>query len=156
MSTTVQLVNLRATTFAHPEVTVAPLATKSKVFKQVNADDYAVNYDLLAGFGVAVSENGTLRPGAVVITGAATLTNTQKLAIVDTDGPGFTLGLPAASGLPDGHRIWIYMRTDGGGNLTVDGAGGDTVLGAANQVLTAAGQVLRLQLEGTNWKAQTV
>ena len=155
MSTTVAFTNLRATSLAHPELTILAGATKSKVYKQVNADDYSARFNSLAGFGVAVSENGTLRPGAVVVTAVTTLT-TQQVALVDTDAPGFVLTLPAASGLDDGYRIWIVMRTDGGGNLTVDGAGADTVLGAANQVLTTAGQTLRLELEGTNWKAQTV
>ena len=155
MSTLVEFTNLRAGPLAHPELTIPAGDTASKTYKQVNADDYSVNFDSLAAFGVAVSEDGVYRPGVVVISAVASLT-TETLAIVDTDGPGFTVTLPAASGLDDGYKIWIVLRTDGGGNLTVDGAGADTVLGAATQVLTDAGDTLRLELEGTNWKAQTV
>jgi hypothetical protein len=160
MSVTVQLQNYTESELAHPEIpNVPPFASgapgsKSRLLKQVNADDYSGRYDALAGMGVRVLEGGTARPGSAVHTAAGTIANTTHIALVDTDGPGFILVLPSAVTVGAGFKMWVFMRTDGGGNLTVDGSGAQTVMGAANQVLTAAGQMLALISDGvSNWEA---
>lgn len=133
----------------------APTVTKTKVVKTVNADDRSANFDRVAKFGIVISENGTLRTGSVVVTGTATLTSAQKVAIVDMTS-SFTLTLAALAGFAVGDQVIVSLRSRVAGTLTVDGSGSETVNGSANATLTAAGQILRLRKETTtNWVTST-
>ena len=156
MASTVALTNLRTSLLAHPLVpnTIAPLTAASRVYKQINADDYDGRFDVLAAFGVVVTEDGTARTGSHISTdGNSFNIGTAQSVLVDTDANGVTATLPDATTVAVGYKVYILMRADGTGDLTVDSAGGD-VLGAASQVLTDAGDALRVKSDGTDWIAQ--
>jgi len=150
MSVSISIVNLRTTPFAHPEFAVIPaLGTATKTLKTVNADDYSANYPLLAAFGVALSAGADPAPGAVFATGAYAMTAADSAVVCDNGAVARTITLPASGTVPDGTTVYVYHRT-GAANITVDGAGADTVNGAATATLTT-GQVLRVAISGTNW-----
>ncbi len=161
MSVTLAVTNCGLRKFSLPGFTTMdalPTVTKTKVVKQVNADDRSTNFDRLGKFGVAISENGTYRTGAVAISGAAVLTATQQVAIC-TIAADYTLGLPALASVPVGHKIFIHLRSRSGGTLTIDGNSSETVLGQANQTTATAGYILRIEKAtagATNWTAQTI
>lgn len=156
MAVTVELRNFTDKPFAHPQFTGSVGAfdggptTKSVELKTVNADDYAVNYDELAGFGVLVLEDSTKRPGWEELTAAGTVADTTHLVEVDTDGTGFTVTLPDPSTVGSGWKIWVHLRTDGGGDLTVDSTAGN-VLGSASQTLADVNDRLIVESDGTDW-----
>lgn len=163
MSTTVVFTNYSDKLWAHPMVSVGVPAfsgttpgTVTKVYKQVQADDYDMRFDALAALGLTVTEDGTARPGVEVnIAGAAfTAAADSHVVVVDSDADGLTMTLQSAATVGEGFKMWIYLRTDGGGDLTVDGSGAETVLGTANQVLADAGDLLAIVSDGTNWIAQ--
>lgn len=163
MSTTVVFTNYSDKLWAHPGIGIGVPAfsgttpgSVSKVYKQVNADDYDMRFDVLAALGLAVSEDGTDRPGVEVdVSGAAfTPALTSHIVVVDTDADGLTMTLQPAGDVGAGFKMWIFVRVDGGGDLTVEGDGAETVLGAANQVLADAGDLLAIVSDGTNWIAQ--
>lgn len=159
MSTTIAVTNTGLRKFAvkgFGVLAATPTVTKTKVVKQVNADDISKNFDLAARFGVVITENGTARPGSVVVTATGPLVAADRTAIVDMTA-NITLTLPALAGVAVGHTIVVFLRTASAGTLTVDGNGAETVLGAANQTYTTAGSVLRIQKESaTNWKAMVI
>lgn len=164
MSTTIAFTNYSTREVAHPELAGSIPAfasgtpgTKSKVYKQVNADDYDIRFDYLAAFGVTVEEDGVARPGLEVDTAGANFTAaaTTQVLVVDTDADGLTVTLQPAATVGAGFKMWIFLRTDGGGDLTVDGDGSETVLGSATQVMADAGDILEIESDGSNWVAHT-
>lgn len=158
MSVTVAVTNMGLSPFSMKGFTTlaaAPTVTKTKVVKTVTADDASVNLDRVAKFGVYVTENGTARPGSVVVTTTATVTSAQYLVIVDITA-NFTLTLPALAGLAAQHPVVVFMRSRTAGTLTIDADGAETINGAANTTLAVAGGIVRLQKDSaTNWVTQT-
>jgi hypothetical protein len=157
MSVSVQVYNLRQTGLAmQQQATIASGGNKTRSYKDVNLDDIEGEFTSLTARGVVVLKDGTAVSGSKVSTdGANFAITTEQAVIVDTDADGVTVTLPAVAGKAVGHRIWIMLRTKGAGNLTVDGNGAETVLGAATQVLSAAGAILRIENDGTAWIAPT-
>jgi hypothetical protein len=156
MSTTVALTNLRSGPLAHPEfAAVAALATKSKLLKQVNADDYSGRYDALAAFGVAVSENGVLRPGSHLVTDSIyTQVAADKCIVIDLLAVTRVITLAVSGTLTQGALLYVLLRSTTGGQATITAGAGDTILTLASVPLSTAGAVLRLKLVGTDWVAQ--
>lgn len=156
---TVALTNLGLCNFMHELFGIQPPdgVTRTYTLKVNQSDNTRGNYDNLASKGIVVSESGTARPGSVVVTTTATILAAQKCVIVDAVSTNYTISLPALAGVAVGDSIFIYLRTNTSATITVDGNASETVLGAANQTLTAAGQFLRLRKESaTNWKAYTL
>ena len=155
MSTTVSLLNLRSGKLAHPEFAgIAPLTSKAKLLKQVNADDYSARYAALPNFGVVVSQNGVLVAGSVVITDAIyTQLPADKAIVMDLLAVTRVLTLAVSGTLVQGALLYVFLRTSTGGAITVTAGAGDTVLGLAAVPMVGAGSVLRLKLSGTNWIA---
>lgn len=151
MSATIAITNLRATPFAHPEfATLNALATKTKVLKQVNADDYSANYPLLAAFGVAVTVDAAPVAGAVFATAAYVMTAADYAVVCDNGATPRTITLaPSSTPLAQGVEVFVYHRS-GAGLITVAAGAGDTVNGGASITL-ATGAVARLRLSGTDW-----
>ena len=153
MSATIAITNLRATPFAHPEfATLNALATKTKVLKQVNADDYSANYPLLAAFGVAVTVDAAPVAGAVFAAGAYVMTAADYAVVCDNGGIARTVTLaPSSTPLVDGVEVFVYNRPGlVTANITVAAGAGDTVNSGASITLLP-GAVARLRLSGTNW-----
>jgi hypothetical protein len=159
MSVSIAVTNLGSRPFSMPgfgTMAAAPAVTKTKVIKQVRADDISKNFDNLGKFGVIISENGTARPGSVVVTTTATLLAAQKAVLVDMTA-SFTLTLAALAGFAVGDTVCIFLRSRVAGTLTIDGSGAETVNGSANATLTAAGQILRIEKASTTaWVTATV
>jgi len=147
---------------AHPEIPIGVAAftggspgTASRVFKQVNADDYSFRYNYLAGQGVAVAEDGTYRPGREALLVGATAAATTHVVDYDTTAGIATLVLQPAATVGAGFKMWIHLRVDGG-DLTVDGNAGELVLGSATQTLADAGDLLAIESDGVSaWVAHT-
>lgn len=158
MSTSIAVTNLGLKPFSlsgFGTMAASPTVTKTKVVKQVRADDISKNFDNVAKFGVVVSENGTARPGSVVVTTTATLSTTQRVALVDMTA-SFTLTLPALASVATGYTVVVFLRSRVAGTLTVDANSSETINGSANATLTAAGQILRIKkASATNWVTQT-
>lgn len=135
----------------------APSVTKTKTIKQVRADDISGNFSRMAKFGVLISENGTARPGSVVVTTTATLLAAEKVAVVDMSA-SFTLTLPALAGVAIGDHYHIYVRSrTGAWTLTIDGSGAETVNGSANATIATTGGILRIKKSSaTAWVTATV
>ena len=156
---TVALTNLGLCSFTH-ELFGAQLpdgVTRTYTLKTNQSDNTKGNYDTLASKGIVVSETGTARPGSVVVTTTATVLAAQKCVIVDAVATSYTMTLPALAGVAVGDALFIYLRTNTSATITIDGNAAETVLGAANQTLTVAGQSLRLRKESaTNWKAYSL
>jgi hypothetical protein len=160
MSVTTAVTNMGLRKFSVPGFTTMsadPLVTKTKSVKQVNADDRSKNFDSAAKFGVVITENGTARPGSIVITTTATLLAAQKIAIVDMSA-SFTLTLAALAGLAVGETVHILVRSrTGAWTLTVDGSGAETINGSANATISTTGGILRIKKSSTtNWVTATV
>lgn len=156
---TVALTNLGLSNFMHELFGLqAPDGVTRTYTLNINqADNSRGNYDNVAKLGIVVSETGTARPGSVVVTTTATILATQKCVIVDAVSSSYTLTLPALAGVAVGAPLFIYLRTNTSATVTIDGNAAETVLGAASQTLTTAGQFLRLRKENaTNWKAYTL
>jgi hypothetical protein len=140
-------------------VAATPTATKSKVYKQVQADNVSVNFDNAAKFGVYISENGTARPGSESVNTTATLATTTHLCIA-TVGANYTITLPTLASVPDGHKITVFVVSRTAGTLTIDGNGAETITGTANKTTSTTGYVLRIKkvasVSTTDWQADTV
>lgn len=83
-------------------------------------------------------------------TAAATITDRDGVVTGDATGGPFTLTLPTAVGRRG--RLVVCKKLDASVNaVTVDGAGTETIDGAATVALTTQWQVVRLLSDGTNW-----
>ena len=153
---TLAITNLGLRSFQHPiSGKINPDGvTRTYTLKLGEIDTTRGDYDNLAKFGVVISETGTPRPGSVVVTTTATILAAQKCVIVDAVATSYVITLPALASVAIGDPVFIYLRTNTSATITVDGNAAETVLGAANQTLTVAGQFLRLAKESaTNWRA---
>lgn len=80
-----------------------------------------------------------------------TAANTDFGIAGDTTTAAFTITLPTAASLP-GKQFWFIKINAAANNLTVAAAAGDTINGAATQVLSAQFAVLRIMSwGGTLW-----
>lgn len=83
------------------------------------------------------------------VDGAYTITDDDVLVIVADSGGGSTITLPTAVGR-DG-RVYTVKRTDGGGGVvTLEGDGAETIDGAASVTLSQW-DVYRVVSDGSNW-----
>lgn len=114
-------------------------------------DNLIAAITLGGGAGTDYATSMTLHP---TVTGAAgagdTMDATAKTA--GTAGNSIVTTTDVTSG------SWTAGTMAGGdaaGDILVDAAGADTVLGGADTTLADAGDVLRLVVDGTDWEAQT-
>lgn len=87
------------------------------------------------------------------VSGATTLTATQRYVKVDTSGGNVTVKLPAASAVD--YVVFSIIKTAAANTLTIqraDAPGTDTVEGAASIAITALNEQSDLWIDtGTNW-----
>lgn len=165
MATTVALRNCGLRKLHHPQfggMAAVPTVSKSKVFKQVNADVYSTRYAYLAKFGVHVTAGGTSAAGSAVVTGTGNVGTTNQMIVVDMTAD-MTLTLPALADVPADWNITIYLRARSAGTLTVvgaviDEATNETILTVDSPTYTAVGSILRIKkgTSATDWEAQTI
>jgi hypothetical protein len=134
-----------------------PTVSKSKVIKQVNADDYAARYSKLAKFGVHVTQNGVDAAGSAVVTATGNIGTVNQMIIVDMTA-SMTLTLPTLASVPAGWLITVYLRSRVAGTLSVDGNGAETVMTVATPTSATVGYTLRIRKGSstTDWEAATV
>jgi hypothetical protein len=82
-------------------------------------------------------------------TSAYTLTANDSVILADASGGAFTLTLPTAVGISG--TVYTIKRISASNNVTIDGAGAETIDGAATYVLTAQWQAVELISNGTSW-----
>lgn len=156
---TVAITNIGLAAFMHELFGLQPAdgVTRTYTLKNNQNDNTRGNYDGLSKLGIILAENGTARPGSVVVTTTAAIAAGVNAVIVDATTLDYTLTLPALAAVPVGHSVFFYLRTNTSATITIDGNASETVLGAANQTLTTAGQSLRIKKESaTNWKLYRV
>jgi len=156
---TLAITNLGPRGFQHPLLgLVPPDAVQRTYTTKINEiDTTRGDYDRLAKFGVIIAENGTPRPGSVVVTTTANISATQQCVLIDATTSNYVLTLPTLASVPNGHSIFFYLRSNTSATITIDGNSAETVLGVAGQDLDTAGQFLRITKENaTNWKAYSV
>lgn len=79
-----------------------------------------------------------------------TLTGSYFTILVDATGGAKTINLPAAASHT--YRIYNIKKIDASGNaVTIDGAGAETIDGAATQVIAAQYDSYTIQSDGTEW-----
>lgn len=85
-----------------------------------------------------------------VRTAAYTADATDFLVLCNASGGAFTVTLPAAAAAAG--RIYTIKKIDSSANaVTVDGAGAETIDGAATRNLAAQYDALLIQSDGSNW-----
>jgi hypothetical protein len=94
---------------------------------------------------------GSITKSIIAKTANYTATVSDYTILCDTTGGGFTITLPASSGITG--RIYVIKKTNassGVGNVTIDGNGSETIDGAATIALQCKSSVM-LQCDGSNW-----
>ena len=114
------------------------------------ASTASVNAATIAGYGITAT-SGQLSQAHTVVTfnSARALTaNDRALALVWTGSGNGTLSLSAVAGL--GNGFFALVRNSGGGDLTVDPNGSETIDGNATITLKPAESAL-IVADGTSW-----
>lgn len=121
-----------------------------RVFR-FGASTATVQPSALAGFGLTVT-NSTLSQSLPVTTfstsGITVATSNRASAFVWTSTGSGTLNLLAAA--TAGNNFFVFVRNEGGGDLTVDPAGSETINSEATLVLRP-GDSATLITDGINW-----
>ncbi len=76
--------------------------------------------------------------------------DTDYTLLVDASGGAVTVTLPAAN-VSTGREINVKAIDVSGGNVTIDGAGAETIDGAATLVITVQYNSAALQCDGAAW-----
>lgn len=87
----------------------------------------------------------------VSVTAAYSAKIDDGVVLADATGGAFTVTLPSATGSA-GAVLRIKRLNSGANAVTVSGAGGQTIDGAATSSLTTQYQVLSLVSDGANWQ----
>lgn len=87
---------------------------------------------------------------AVTKTTTYTATSADDVILCSTTGGGWTLTLPAASGIT-GKEFYIKKTTSDTNALTVDGNGAETIDGATTYILVCQYSAIRIVSDGSNW-----
>jgi hypothetical protein len=117
-------------------------------------DSLAVILAQLSRTGQAGGGGGGAAPvpnsGIVTVVVSTVLNMTHSTVLVDTTGGNIIITLPSAVGISS--KIYTVKRITAGANtLTIDGAGAETIDGAANQAIAAQWASLTVQSDGTAW-----
>jgi hypothetical protein len=94
---------------------------------------------------------GSITKSIIAKTANYTATVSDYTILCDTTGGGFTITLPASSGITG--RIYVIKKTtasSGLNNITIDGNGSETIDGSATISLSCRSSVT-LQCDGSNW-----
>ncbi len=94
---------------------------------------------------------GSVAQGTETIIATSTLTTDDgRYIFCDATSAGFTITLPTAA--TSAGLEYSFVRTDATANVvTIDGAGAETINGAANTTLTAQYQTVTVACNGTTW-----
>ena len=84
------------------------------------------------------------------VTATYTILSSDQFVLADTSSGGFTVTLPSAVGLK-GQEFWVLSSGTGTNNLTVEGAGSETINGALNVVINAQYEVVHVISDNANW-----
>jgi hypothetical protein len=89
----------------------------------------------------------------VTKTGAATLTDSERVVLADATTAGFTLTLPTAA-VSAPYAIFYIKKIDTAlaNIVTIDPNGSETIDGMLTITLTNRGETVMLQSDGTNWR----
>ncbi|UOF79575.1 baseplate wedge protein [Caudoviricetes sp.] len=82
-------------------------------------------------------------------TGTLTLTYPRTTLTVDTTGGSATITLPPAASVP-GFEL-VVIKSVAANTVTLDGAGSETISGAATLAWSTQWQTYTLTTNGTNW-----
>jgi hypothetical protein len=89
-------------------------------------------------------------PSVVSVTAAYTATALDHTVLCDASGAALTVTLPPAA--DNKGKVLVVKKTDASANaVTVDGAGAETIQGAASVSLGAQWASRTLQSDGANW-----
>lgn len=107
-------------------------------------------------YGTAISnapgqlDYGPQDANIATVTGHTTLGYTHHTVLVDASGGAVTITLPTVA--TAARRQYYIKKIDASGNaVTIDGAGAETIDGAATQSLSAQWDAKRLHCNGTAW-----
>lgn len=90
--------------------------------------------------------------GAYTTTANATLDKMDEVVLVDTSGGDVTITLPEISDdMVRDRREYETVKTTAAGTLTVAPTGSDTIMGAADAVVTVQWTALRFRATTGNW-----
>lgn len=151
MSTTVQIENLSTGTIGSVFFSTL-IAGQSKTITDaptVDIDSYLDDYDRASALGAYITVDGSLRAGALFNDSGETADDDIRVIKSDTNAGAHTLVLMPIANVPSGTTLFINFAVDGG-DLTLDGSGGELIDGNATLVLTAVG-ITRLQSNGVSW-----
>jgi hypothetical protein len=135
------------------QVYLAGVATAAGTWRvlQYGASTASVQASDLAGFGLTVT-NATLSQSVPVTTFSSTgltLTTSNRAGLFAWTGTGAgTLNLPTAATV--GSNYFVLVRNSGGGDLTVEPAGSETIDGQTN-ILLNPGDSATVVTDGSDW-----
>jgi hypothetical protein len=114
------------------------------------ANVYAGNAFLAAVVNASFqTQTAGLVAGITTKIAAYTATASDHTILCNATGGAFTITLPAASNTG---LVFVIKKTDASGNaVTVDGAGAETIDGAATVSLSAQWASIMIQSNGANW-----
>lgn len=90
------------------------------------------------------------RPAPRRVTASYTAKADDRFILADATGGAVTITLPTAVGVA-GCEIAAKRLNSGANSVTLDGAGAETIDGAATKVLTTQYETARLVSDGANW-----
>ena len=130
---------------------VSTTAGTWRVFQYGAAGSGAVQPSAYAGYGLTVTGStlSTASPVTTFSTTGTTLSAANRAGVfIWTDSGSGTLNLPAVAAA--GNNYFVLVRNAGGGVLTLDPAGGETINGAATLALDPKDSAV-VVTDGTTW-----
>lgn len=110
---------------------------------------------ITAGAGAGTNYGtGTVANASATAVKASPSTMTATALVAGAAGNLISTTDPTDVGAVLSWAAITLLTGDDAGDVLVDAAGGDTVLGGADTTLSAEGEVVRLVVNGTNWEAQ--
>lgn len=109
-------------------------------YKASSAIWYVVATDMPRSVAVSATQNTTY-----------SAVSSDDVILITATSAGWTLSLPAASGVTG--RIWTFKRTDSnpGNAITIDPNSSETIDGATTVVITTQYAALSIVSDGSNW-----
>lgn len=121
-----------------------------RVFRY-GASTATVQASALAGYGLTVTSNTLSQsvPVTVFTSTPRTVLDTERATAFVWDGSGAgTLNLPSAASV--GNNFFVNVRNEGGGDLTVDPSGGETI-NAETTIALRPGDSATIITDGVEW-----
>ena len=121
-----------------------------RVFR-FGASTATVQPSALAGYGLTVTGtqlSQSLPVNTFSLSGTTVADSNRASAFVWTGGGSGTLNLPAAAGV--GNNFFVFVRNEGGGDLTVDPAGTE-LINSASTLVFSPGDSATVITDGAEW-----